>query len=123
MDMKIVNDHSNKLLDRREVSFEIKHEGKTPSRKEIQALLAAKLTVDDKLVIINPLIPIYGGSFIKGSANIYKKPEEMKKIETAPMIKRNFPEEAKKEGASAEAAAAPAQAPAPAAPAKKEAAK
>ncbi len=107
MEIKIVKDQPNKLLDRREVSFEIKHTGQTPSRKDIRAQLAAKLTVDEKLVVVQPMTPVYGVPFIKGNANIYKKEDFMKKIETAPMIKRNNPEEVKKEGEAAAPAPKP----------------
>lgn len=106
MELKVVNDHANKLLDRREVSFEVKHDKATPSRKEVRELLAAKLTVDDKLVVVQSFIPVYGGAVIKGNANIYAKPETMKKVEIVPMLKRNFPEIFEKKEAQAGAEAA-----------------
>jgi small subunit ribosomal protein S24e len=97
MEMKIISDQQNKLLDRREVIFEIQHSGEpTPSRKNLQAKLAAKLSVDDKMIVVQPLDSEYGVSITKGVANIYKTDKSMN-VELAPILKRNRKEEPKKE--------------------------
>jgi ribosomal protein S24E len=97
MDIKVVRDEQNKLLNRREVVFEIRHSGAaTPSRKDIAAQLAAKLTADDKMIVVRPLDSEYGTPVIKGVANIYKNEKDMK-VETAYILKRNMKEEPKAE--------------------------
>ena len=105
MEITIVAEKENKLLNRREVVFEITHPGEpTPSRMGIKEKLAAKLTVDDKMVVVHPLESKYGSSLMRGIANIYRNEEGMK-VELAPIIKRNTKVEPKKEDAPAESPA------------------
>lgn len=97
MEVKLLSERENPLFHRKELQFEINHPSTaTPSTKDVRAKLAAKLTVNEELLVVKNCRTAYGGTTTRGHAYVYKTKEAMK-VELPQFIKRNFPskEEAK----------------------------
>ncbi|HHH77623.1 MAG TPA: 30S ribosomal protein S24e [Thermoplasmatales archaeon] len=100
MEIEIVTRKENKLLEREEVYFKVKHEGKTPSRKKVRDNLG-NLT-GGKVVILEYLRPVFGVPEAEGYARIYKSEKKAKEVEAKHIMERNLKkgggEEKKEEG-------------------------
>lgn len=88
MEIEIVTRKENKLLEREEVYFKVKHEGKTPSRKKVRDNLG-NLT-GGKVVILEYLRPVYGVPEAEGYARIYKSEKKAKEVEAKHILERNL---------------------------------
>jgi len=104
MELKIISEKQS-TLPRRDVEATITYEdATTPSRKQLQELIAKKSHGKENLVVIKSIKPIYGQREARFSAFIYEHEDSMKKIEQAKMILKNQgkkqekPEEKKTEG-------------------------
>lgn len=119
MEVKITNQKENPLLKRKEIVFEAEHKGSvTPSKKEVRSRLAALLTADEKLLIVDEYASSVGSGTSCGRARLYSDEKMLAKAETKPTVKKNFENKTKKEKKQA---AGGTDAPAPAAkPAKTE---
>jgi len=88
MEIEIVSRKENKLLEREEVYFKIKYEGKTPSRKKVRDNL--KNMVGGKVVIIEYIKPAYGAPEADGYARVYQSEKKAREVEAEHIIERNL---------------------------------
>lgn len=120
MEVKITNQKENPLLKRKEIVFEAEHKGGvTPSKKEVRSRLAALLTADEKLLIVDEYASSVGSGTSCGRARLYSDEKMLAKAETKPTVRKNFENKTKKEKKQA-AGGTDAPAPAAAKPAKTE---
>jgi small subunit ribosomal protein S24e len=98
MEIKVLEEKSNPLLQRREVHFSVSQNLGTPSRQEIKSKLAAYLNSKPELVIIERMKQEFGKRETKGYAKIYESMDRMKDVETEHIIQRNEKKPEKKEG-------------------------
>jgi len=90
MEIEIDSKRNNPLLNRTEIYFTIKPEGKgTPSRDIIRSELAEKLNVKKEDVIVNTINTSFGTQEITGYAKIYSSPEKSKGLEPDYILIRN----------------------------------
>jgi small subunit ribosomal protein S24e len=89
-----LEDKENKLLQRREVKFEVRFEGATPARKDVKEALRSKLGVDANLVVIHALNQPFGIARVQGEAAVYKD-EKSKAVEHAHLLRRDSGEKGK----------------------------
>ncbi|HEY3274639.1 MAG TPA: 30S ribosomal protein S24e [Methanocella sp.] len=98
MEIKVLEEKSNPLLQRREVQFSVSQNLGTPSRQEIKNKLAAYLNSKPELVIIERMKQEFGKREAKGYAKIYESMDRLKNVETEHIIQRNEKKPEKKEG-------------------------
>jgi len=96
MEIEIVSRKENKVLEREEVYFKIRYEGKTPSRRKVRDNL--KNMVGGKVVIIEYIKPVYGAPEADGYARVYQSEKKAREVEAKHIIDRNL----KKGGEEAE---------------------
>ncbi|MEE9164412.1 MAG: 30S ribosomal protein S24e [Thermoplasmata archaeon] len=90
MEMEIVSRRENKLLDRLEVRFLVRHEeGTTPSRPEIQEGLAKELKVGKKVLVLDNVHPQFGKREASGYAKVYESLEDAQRLERPHVLRRN----------------------------------
>jgi small subunit ribosomal protein S24e len=89
LEINIIKDWDNPLLDRKEITFNISHTGKTPSRDEIKNKLVAQLNSRHELVIVDKIRTEYGTQNTSGYAKIYSNVERANEIENKYVLKRN----------------------------------
>ena len=111
MDIKVIEEKSNPLLQRREIKFSVSHNLGTPSRDEIKGKIAAYLNSKPELVVIERMRSEFGKRETRGYAKIYETVERLKSVETEHIIQRNTKKEAKKAEGGEAKAEAPAAAP------------
>ena len=102
MEIAITSEVDNKLLNRREIEFEILGTGATPSRREVKKALCAKLGADEELIVID-YIKQWFGKRVTGRAKIYANKDALA-IEPEYKLKRDKKGEEKKEGEAKEGA-------------------
>ena len=104
MEIKITKEQQNRLLKRKEITFEIDHSQTrgTPQRLEIRNKLAEVLKTKPELVYVKRVETKTGTMKATGEANAYESIEQAKLIEPKYIITRNIPQE-KKEKAEAPA--------------------
>lgn len=88
MEILITSDKKNELLSRREVEFTITYNGATPTRKMVQAKIAAMVNAGKDQVVLDTMKSRFGISILKGSARIYEKSEDLRKIERSYLMAR-----------------------------------
>jgi small subunit ribosomal protein S24e len=111
MELKIIDEHKNILLKRKEVTFEVNHSQTkgTPSRVELRNKLAEMLKTKPELIYIKRVETKSGTMLATGLANAYDSIEQAKRVEPKYIVARNTPKaEAKEEEPEAKAPAAPA---------------
>ena len=91
MDFEIISDKRNELLSRREVQFNLRYEGATPSRMQIIGKLCALLNVKEHQVTLDTLHSSFGKTEIQGSARIYDDEGGRTKTERAYLAARGMP--------------------------------
>ncbi len=89
MDIEITEEEANELLNRKEISFSIVHDGETPSRLAVRDSLAAKLDKDSDEVLVHKMDTKFGMNETLGHAKVYESPEDAKEIEEGYMLERN----------------------------------
>jgi len=104
MEIKIDEDKENKLFKRREISFTIVGEDKTPSAADVKRELCKKLNISPDATMIRELYQAFGERICTGKAVSYESPELMAKNEKKYKLERRSKAESK-----AQAAAAPAE--------------
>ena len=98
MNVKVISETENKLLKRKEVYFEVSHEGtSTPSRSEIRKAVAGVLKANVDLVFVKRFITKSGMHKAGGVANLYDSAEQAKLVEPGYIVKRNIPPPVKAE--------------------------
>ena len=103
MNVKILEKKEAPLLSRTEVTAQLTFSGATPSTSEVTKALAKNLSTDEKTVLVRDISTKFGLKEAKATAHIYKKEEDMKRIEPAHFFKT---EKTKEEAKPAEAPAA-----------------
>ena len=81
MEILITSDKQNELLSRREVAFTLNYNGATPSRKLVQAKLAAMVNAGKDQVVLDSMKSRFGISVLTGSARVYQNKEDLVKLE------------------------------------------
>lgn len=89
MDIEITEEEANELLNRKEISFSIVHDGETPSRLAVRDSLAAKLDKSSDEVLVHEMDTKFGMNETLGHAKVYESPEDAKEIEEGYMLERN----------------------------------
>ena len=97
MDFEIISDKRNELLSRREVQFNLKYDGATPSRMQTIGKLCALLNVKENQVTLDTLHSSFGKTEISGTARIYDNEEGRSKTERSYLAARGMPK-SKEEG-------------------------
>lgn len=86
MKLNIVEDKENPLLNRREIEFEVEHEGSaTPKKLEVSEMLAAKLNANTKLMIVR-FYTQFGSNVSRGSCMVYKDSAAMERAEPTKLL-------------------------------------
>ena len=91
MDFEIISDKRNELLSRREVQFNLKYDGATPSRMQTIGKLCALLNVKENQVTLDTLHSSFGKTEISGTARIYDNEEGRSKTERSYLAARGMP--------------------------------
>ena len=94
MEIEIIQDTRNELLSRRELRFDLTHDGPTPSRKEIVGRLCALHNVGENLVVLDPLATRYGMMQAEGIFRIYDTEEARNQAEPEHLLTRGEPKQA-----------------------------
>ncbi len=82
MEIKVTEIRENKLLGRKEIYFDVIHEGEpTPSRADVKGKLVAMLDLDPETVVIQYIRSYFGSRVSKGYAKAYESKERMLYIE------------------------------------------
>ncbi|MEA2054584.1 MAG: 30S ribosomal protein S24e [Candidatus Thermoplasmatota archaeon] len=97
MEIEIVSRKENKILEREELLFRIKYEGKTPSRNKVGEQLGSMLG-GKRVIILEYIKPVYGITEANGYARVYSSEEKAREMEAKHIIERNL----KKKGAEKE---------------------
>ncbi len=82
MEIKVTEVRENKLLGRKEIYFDVIHEGEpTPSRADVKGKLVAMLDLGPDTVVVQYIRSYFGSSVSKGYAKAYESKERMFYIE------------------------------------------
>jgi ribosomal protein S24E len=101
MKMDVVSEKKNPLLHRTEMEVSVEAEGATPSRAELQKLVAAKKGVAEGLVVVESMQQEFGRRAAKAFVKVYES-EKARAVEQEHVLARHQPKK-KKEEAPAEA--------------------
>ena len=88
MEISITSDKQNELLSRREVEFTLSYNGATPSRKLVQAKLAAMVNAGKEQVVLDTMKSRFGLCLLTGSARVYQNKDDLVKLERAYLMTR-----------------------------------
>ena len=89
MDLKIIEEHHNPLLNRKEINGEILHlSDSTPNREAVRARAAALLNADLDRVILVSIKSEFGRGVSRVKLHVYQNPEAVR-IEPLYILKRN----------------------------------
>jgi ribosomal protein S24E len=91
--MNITKELEAPLLARKRVTLEVEKRGVTPSRKELVKEVAAKVGSKPELIVIKHIYTQYGSQDIKVIAHVYKKREDLERVEEEYLVKKNVVEE------------------------------
>ena len=87
LNLKITKEKENKLLDRRELEFEVPFEGPTPNNIELSKEISSLTKAKENLIKIKKIDQRYGAIKIKVSAYIYNNEESLKILEPKKEVK------------------------------------
>ncbi|MGC9554767.1 MAG: 30S ribosomal protein S24e [Thermoplasmatota archaeon] len=88
MEIEIESRKDNKLLQREEVLFTLRYEGKTPGRHKVRKQL--KDLLGKNVIILEYLKPVYGASEARGYARAYSSEKRAREVEPRHIVKRNL---------------------------------
>lgn len=98
MEVKIVSQEKNELTKRVEAQCSVTHSsGATPSRKDLQVKIAAKLDTKPELVVVKKIDSQFGSAQSSVVAYAYDTTDEMVAMEPKYVVEKNKYEEAKPE--------------------------
>ncbi|ASJ08431.1 30S ribosomal protein S24 [Thermococcus siculi] len=90
MEIKVTEIKENKLLGRKEIYFDVIHEGEpTPSRADVKGKLVAMLDLDPETVVVQYIRSFFGSRVSKGYAKAYESRERMLYIEPEYILVRD----------------------------------
>jgi small subunit ribosomal protein S24e len=90
MEIQIIQDKTNSLLKRREISVSVKNKT-TASRIELKNKLAALLNSKPELIVIEHLGTIYGKQEMMAKACLYQTEERLKQLTHQHLMARDAP--------------------------------
>ena len=94
VNINILEVKENKVLHRKEISFEIEHLGSgSPNRLEVKEKLAAMQTSKPELTFIKQMKTRFGLPHVQGTATIYDDAEVAEKLEPNYIKIRNMPKD------------------------------
>jgi small subunit ribosomal protein S24e len=125
VEIRILEDKSNPLMKRHELTFEVAHAtAATPTRDSVRGELSKLVKAPKDRVIIERMHARFGTAVTRGDAMVYDTADAAKAVVRSHILVRNGLKEKPVKGTAAPSAAAPAApaeappaAPAPAAPA------
>lgn len=106
MDVKILDEKDNKILNRKELRFEINGMKTSPSRKDLIKKIAAMKNANEENVIIGVISHRFGETKAIAEARIYSNKDYLKRIEVKPVVIKHLGAEKKPEAKKEEAPAA-----------------
>lgn len=90
MELKILSLDENKLFNRKELRFQVIHEGDpTPRLSEVRTKIASLTGVMSTHVVIDKFETLFGIGRTIGNARVYENRDEMKEYEPEYLLKRN----------------------------------
>jgi small subunit ribosomal protein S24e len=90
MEIRIIEVKENPLVGRKEIYFEVVHEGEpTPSRKDVKGKLVAMLDLNPETTIVQYIRSYFGSRVSRGFAKSYESKERMLYIEPEYILKRD----------------------------------
>ncbi|HIQ31922.1 MAG TPA: 30S ribosomal protein S24e [Methanothermococcus okinawensis] len=95
MEIEVLSERENPLLNRKEIRFLIRHEGPTPTVKDVKLKIAAMYNVDKNLVIVDKIDQEFGKMESRCYVKIYNDENTMKIIEKKSTLEKNKIEEEK----------------------------
>ena len=90
MKIEIIKERENHLLNRRELSFKVRHDAATPSRQEVRKKLIALLNAKKETVILDSFTSRYGLMESIGVVRVYKSEDRAREVESRFLIDKNF---------------------------------
>lgn len=90
MEVEVVEQQENKLLNRVEVRFTVRHdEGGTPTRQAVREALQAALKVKDRPLVVDHIKTSFGKREAQGYAKVYESLEAAARVERRHVLQRN----------------------------------
>ncbi|UWG48889.1 Ribosomal protein S24E [Halanaeroarchaeum sp. HSR-CO] len=89
MEIDILEQETNSMLHRTDVTFEVVHEDASPSRLSVRDSLAAKLDKDSEEVVVAKLDTKFGMRKTVGYAKVYESAADAADVEQEYMLERN----------------------------------
>lgn len=81
MSSKIVKEEVSKLLHRTDVSLHVEYDKNVLSKADAQKIVAKEKKVDESLVVVKKIAPVYGHRKAVIIASVYDSAEALKKVE------------------------------------------
>ncbi len=97
MEAEVVEEKRDPLLNRVEVKFRVKHNGATPSRKEVREKLVALRGSDPERCVVAGIYTGFGARESTVYFREYDSVADMLRVEPEHVLRRNFTEEELKE--------------------------
>lgn len=97
MEVVVIEDRENKVLERREVLVRITFNGATQKRSEIRDRLIAILNSSKDTLILDSVKTEFGAKEATAEVRIYQSKDKAFKTEPRHILRKNFPDEVKKE--------------------------
>ena len=91
MEIEVTRETRNELLGRREVGFNLRFDGPTPTRVQVIGKLSALLSVQEKQVALDSLKTSCGKTECSGYARVYDTEEQRNKVERSHILSRGMP--------------------------------
>lgn len=90
MEFTILEDKENKLLNRREIKFEVDYDGEpTPTILSVKHKLVTQLSTKKDLLVVDNIQPKYGEPVGEGYAKVYNNKEALQDIEKPNVLEKN----------------------------------
>ena len=88
MKLELVEEKVNRLLKRKELKYTVETEGSTPSRAELQRLIAAKNGVKEESVVIGYIRQRFGQPVSNVFVKVYESARAIAEIESKHLVER-----------------------------------
>ncbi len=90
MEVEILEKKENKLTNRIEVRFKVRHPGEaTPKREEIKKKIAAIIGAGEDFIVLRKVISVFGKPESYGKIHVYNSKEDLFRWEPKYILKRN----------------------------------
>lgn len=93
--MTIQKEEAMNALKRKDYTVRVFHEGATPSRQQLRSSLAHHLKAKQELLVVRQISPVFGSSASVVRVSVYDDEAAMQQFESAHIVKRHAPKEAK----------------------------